>query len=916
MRFVLYLWFIIVLLGTISVQCPASSAPEKRPADAKGIMTYTLSNGIIIRAQPRFNLNYARASIYLPVKRHLQSDGLRASRWLSVLYLDTAKDDGETPRQIMATLDAQMSVGYDERFISFNLLCLTERLPRALTTFLDILAENRICEPYWSKAMMRAQGEAEAVLVFGWEKARRNIQTALLTGRSLPDAMALTTEPVMELERLLVFRNQLMDPKSIRIIISGRGDVAETARQVAAHTSKWKSPAELEMSRGSPQSAPFYEFAEWSLPVSPSRVVFYLKGPGETSRRLPAFLTACSMLADGMTSMVGRRLTEGENPSPIVTLTHFDPGLKRSIFTLEIQAPVDRFDDVELQFFTAAAMMQRGKWFEVDLERGRNQAFVHAAKSIGTLSAFHRRILYTGKPVEKDFFTSWKRALKQVKKNDIIQTAKNAVTLSRTTILELPGSESKPRGFTSETFRDTIQSLIPIAVDKALRKFKEIPDIPLPVPEEDPFPQQTPEYIETEVESGILRGPRVLIAEKHTLPLVWIVVSYAGGRLIEPRNMAGINRLAILQRFQSCRDRQDRLLIEKLEMLGGRIRIVTDFESSGVELICPAYFRQEITALLFKILHRHRPNKEDLSKVLSWIELWGKGNQLPPSQRVLNQANASFYGLGNPFGRLPGEPMKVDTDIIARHYSQYFYHILPYIALVGNFDGTGLLPPISKSVSGSIFKKAEIPLLRPIFPTGKIPEKSEEGQQLADLVFPGPYGGDNDLIRFEVLRRLYLSDYLEKELSHQGWVKVLPLLSRGSIHIQFINDGEELCRTLQSFLTWLKDISHQSINSWKMAAAIKMAHLNHVVKTTDPIFQGRWMVKNALWNSPFWKVERYLNVLKQVRKDQIRDMLERYFTSGRYTIAVIPFSPSIDKHSPGTQKTVPESSDSNSESQN
>ncbi len=898
-RRVLLVLSLLALTGVMVAQTSTS------PAE-KGILSYRLSNGIMLLAQPRYDITYARASIYLPIPEPLRTRSLELSRTLARLYLDTAPEGQETPRQIMATLDTQVNITRDGPYVAFHLHCLEESLPRAVGTLLDIIAQNRFASPYEEQARQLIRHQQEESEAIGWSVLAPEVEESLLAGRSLSVAVQPNAPLGINPDTLHAAWPLFLDPTRIRLVLSGRGDVAETARVVSEHTQKWKPPKEEVHLDATPAPPTGVDFVEWRHPVSTHRIVIYLTGPGERAADLPAFLVACSTLADGMTSVLGRGFLTPDKMVPALLESRFRLTGNRSLFTVEIACPLSSFDTAELNFFTAAEMVRRGKLLAIDPDRGRNQAFVHAARTLESFDRFHWQLLRTGRPITNAFFTHWRTRLQKVSTKAIQAACARYITLDRAVVLELTGSAGEPRGFTADTFRESMRSLLPLAIRDRLEAFKNIPDIPLALPKADPLPQAGLEYREEVVSSGILRGPDVLLAERYFEPLVWMDIYYPGGRLVEPAKWTGINRLALLQRFLTIRDTQKRLLLDQFEMLGGRFTIVEGLEYSGVRLLFPAYFRKPITGLAFEILHRRQPAEKDIQATLPWARVWDDDDQLPPAEDVLRQAFAGLYGTGTAFTRMIDGLREVTAADVTTHYDRHFYRILPSVAILGCFQGTDLLPEIAESAAGSSFGELKLAPVQMVFPHGKVTESQSSGRQLVDIAFPGPYAGDPDLLRLEVLKWLYFGPQHQAGPAGETWFTILPLMSRGSIHLRFFDPGSDTPATIQATLKWLKELGSGAINSWNLATAIKMAELEEARRSTIPDEQVRWMALNAMWKSNLWKDNVRTEAIHNISKARLKDMINRYFALGKYAVAAVD-APSAAVATPSeTAPTPPE----------
>ena len=202
------------------------------PAVPSGMISSQLSNGLRLLAQPRYELEYAHVSVYLPLPAGLGKDAPVAARWLEALYLDTAAGGEDTPRQALATLDAVPSVSCTGRHMVFQLLCLPDGMPRALATLMETLAADRLKEPYWGQAEAILRGRGLRQQAEGWSAIRDEFESTLALGASLEEAVANAGAPPPPADLLARCRARMLDPAAIRIILTGRGDVASAARLV------------------------------------------------------------------------------------------------------------------------------------------------------------------------------------------------------------------------------------------------------------------------------------------------------------------------------------------------------------------------------------------------------------------------------------------------------------------------------------------------------------------------------------------------------------------------------------------------------------------------------------------------------------------------------------------------------------
>lgn len=869
------------LLGTAASFVPGTAPAEERSI---GLQTYSISNGVTVYFQPRYDLEATFVSLYLPFPAIFRNEGPGVARYLGALYLDTAGAGEDSLRQQLATLDATASMDFEGDHLVFRLRCLPGSLNRSLGATLKTIAGGRLREPFLGQARGVIERENRLALSRGWPEIRDRMVESLRQGNRLADVCRELSGEIPRMELLTGIRPGLLDPAKVRLVVTGSSKVGEAIPVLIENVKEWKSEPVDSALRPLPEPLPGFDFDEWQVPADPSRVVLCFRGPADSSPQMHAFCLAASMLAGGFTSLAGKQFYTDQKMIPVIPRCRFFPGEKASYFMVELQTAAPDFDDAERAFFTALRMLTLGKWHAVDLERCRHQAFVLLVESTGRLPVIHDRIRASRQAENIRSYGDWKEKLEAVKGEAVTEAARQWLTMDRCTVLELPGSKTS-RGYTARSFRETMEGLIPVALKESLEKFTKLPDIPLEVPAADPLPAIKPETVENVVASGILRGPGVLLAERHRLPLIHLEVAYPGGVLTVPDGYRALGNLALLQRFFGCRDGQERLYLERLEMLGGRVEIQEEPEACRVSCVFPAYFRRTVTDHLFRILHWRETKVEDTSRCLSFARLWDGQTQPAPATRLIQETMGRLYGPGNPFARQSGRLSKATVPEIQQYYERQFYRALPRISLVGDFEGTELLAVIGEYVSGSSFSDQTPAPFPAVFNEGKLPDAAAPAGWLEALAFPGPYGGENDLLRLEVLRRLFFET--DRQAPPVDRVFALPLLSRGCIQIHF-PAGVGTSTTAAGLLDWFKNLAGKPINSWNLATAIKMTELSLAVELSEPDALSDWLVRNALWKGRLWDKAVRDDVFQKISKEQIRDLASRFLLSGKFAHATVP----------------------------
>jgi len=266
------------------------------------------------------------------------------------------------------------------------------------------------------------------------------------------------------------------------------------------------------------------------LPADPPPWVVYLGGPRPDVPRLAAFLTACSLVADGATSLAGRMHRQGENWLPRDGADPFRLQRERSVFAIELQAPADAFDEIERRLFTAAswpprASGSRSTWSGPATRRSSPGGGRTAAE------IFHSLILDTEKPVKGEYFQEWKKALAAVGEEGHRRRRPAPPHLPQAEVLELPG---RRRARASPPGRSGGHGGRGARLGEGGHRPPAETRHPAGRAGGGPGPRGVPRRINAVVPSGILRGPEVLLEENYRWPLVWMCVAYPGGALVRP----------------------------------------------------------------------------------------------------------------------------------------------------------------------------------------------------------------------------------------------------------------------------------------------------------------------------------------------------------------------------------------------
>lgn len=861
------------------VAMAAAVSAQVRPAPPpKGLLAFQVAPGFEALAQPRFEEDFGRVSLHVPLPAPLRPQAPSLVKALEILLLDLPPaDGGETGRQILATQDAVASLEFDGESMVAELRGLPGNLPRATALFREVLGRNRLTDADWAALDLEWKARAHRLQAEGWPALRGTLESHIADGLDMGDAIRTIGSPVPDREQVRVLAQALQGNRGLRAVISGRCDPGEVAPRLMVKPGAG-SPASPHSFDAGPEAAyggSGVRYAAPSWAVAAPRLVFYYRGPALDSPRFPAFAAVGALLAGGVTSLAGRALGAGTAPVPFLSEVRLLSSARGTLLAAEYVVPGDRLEDAALRFLAAGERARAGVLGAVDLDRTRNQAFRLAARAIGESDAFHRFILAHRSPVPRDPYAAIRKALNGMDLAELGQASREFLDPDRAFLLELATGES--RGVTPAAFAEAVSRRLPAVIREVRAAAEKEKDIPLPPPVASSDTEESPERIGGVVSTGILRGPVVLLSESHRMPLVWLSARYPGGAWASSGS-APLGAMGVWQRLLGCRDGQDRLLLEHLERLGADVQVEEAADATLVTLVCPSCHRTSALGIWARMLHGEDPRAEDLARAVPLGPLLAS---IPPgSARDLDRrALASAYGDNHPVARCGLPAPAPGAAEVSAHYARFLRRCIPAMALTGDFLGTELLAVLGEHMAGSEFGTIPLPTLVESFPEGKSFPEGAAGTEPCTLVFPGVYPGEKDQLLLDVALHLLF----EGEGRMPGVeVRILSLPPRGCVLLHLEGIGREKGAAL---LRGFQDLRTAPLNSWRLATAAKQVELEYALLAGEPWRHVNWLSFCGLWKSRLSSPEERGNLLRGMRKESLKELLGRSLGSGRWGLA-------------------------------
>jgi predicted Zn-dependent peptidase len=209
-------------------------------------------------------------------------------------------------------------------------------------------------------------------------------------------------------------------------------------------------------------------------------------------------------------------------------------------------------------------------------------------------------------------------------------------------------------------------------------------------------------------------GLKVVLMEKHTVPLVQMSVVVKSGVVNDPENKSGLASFTADMMDEGAAGKTSLELADAINYLGVRISTFSRWHKMGVSLHSPlSKFDEALKIVADILLHPDFPQKEldrirkeKLTTLLQWHD---QANTIAAAafQKVL-------FGSDNPYGRpaMGNETSLISftADDMKNFHSKFFKANNAYVIVVGDITKDQLLPKL-ESVFGK-WEKGEVPTVK------------------------------------------------------------------------------------------------------------------------------------------------------------------------------------------------------------
>ena len=633
---------------------------------------------------------------------------------------------------------------------------------------------------------------------------------------------------------------------------------------------------------GEPDSLPGLAYRQGTTVLDESALLmgFRVPGPRHPDHRIVELTRY--LLAEGYAGLL--RLPRPEEPISPFEVTGFlesTPGGELLWFALFPGEGL--FERSEARFLAVLEALARAGPPEPLLSRAKALMVVDGLRSLENLSARASALAAAeagGDLRGRDGFAA---AVAAVTAADVQRVARKYLHRANLAVVELRPAGISPRAFTSESYRETLEIMVPPEVEAELDLLAGFVDDGFPAFRAPSF---TPAFSSADLRrSSILRGPDIYLREHHALPLAHLGLFYPGGRISEQPDKTGITavllRALLHSRIRSDGGRE----VLSLESEGVRIGRVNEPDFFGLQVTVFSSAVPQVSRDLASWL-RGNPEltAEDLEaarRATRYAAVWECG----PFNDRLGRAAAGVFGR-HPYGysrREPcGEELAFGLDDLDEWKESLIRGVNPYIVVSGDVRGTSFLQDFTDRLSD------------PRFETRKAVSRGVDGARETSFIgsagervlaaFMGP-GGDSYYVEMLDVAANFLGGpsgtvtrkLREESLGYEVRLSQRSLAQAGLVVLEIDAPAERGEEAAKAALAEVRSFAESPTELSRFYAALVKTITRIMVRQSDPDAYLIDTMTAVLSGKPPDYARRYILNVKQMRMGEVESAIRRFF---------------------------------------
>ena len=664
-----------------------------------------------------------------------------------------------TIRRRAQALGGVFHAGADPHFSSFEVTVPSARWRQALNVKADAMLtpfENN--EAFRLNVGRLAENIRGASAYEGVRAKEELLALAFGERRFARYGQALNIAP----EEIIEFHKNRYVPSAITVAVAGDVRAADVLNEIVRVFTSKNESAKNTASRAIGTAAgktlaasDGFRYHAASVGAGFPKIFFGFHAPPENHEDYRALETASAILGIGETSILNTRLRDRKGLI-FTARAQMESFGGAGFFSVELETESQNIDKAEIAFWTEVEILKRDGPTETELARALAQLerrWWERRETVGELADALAMSEFQGGWKRMDGYIS---EIRKVTAADVRRAITRHLTLSNCALLELLPASSAERNLTPAAALRTLESLLRPAMNEELNaRVGEIePNFKIPPAVAATRLNEVSHLFQ---QASILRGPEIYIREDHTSPILEMGFYFTGGKAQEGEANAGITELMLELMLRNERENR------QLEIYGGSLTPVVTEDYFGFFLSIPARnssgglerIKQAVKSPVFDDTEFEKL-KQSAAARLRYPAALDAGRRRLKEVLFRNhpyaaEGTATHTSLEN-----------ISIETVIDWYEENVRNVKPFVAIVGDTEGTSLASWFTDEFSGSRMKERKeiVSLPKPV-------EKTDISVNDGGILYPeialgfqAPSTGDMD-----VYGALILKNYLENHLS-------------------------------------------------------------------------------------------------------------------------------------------------------
>ena len=706
-------------------------------------------------------------------------------------------------------------------------------------------------------------------------------------------ALAANPLPGIAREALAEYHKSRYTADALTLVISGdisSGDVLNEVVRLYGKASGAATPRER-MSLPGDQKEFRYRAVRGS--VGNPRILFGFHTVSIKSEDYWPVEVLRAIIGSGEGSVLNSRLRDQKKiivAEETILMTLADSGY----VSVEVEVSPQNVDRAEIGVLTEIELLKREEPDELEMERALAQLEQSYWKSIETVSGRAQMLAHFESLGDWKTMDRYVSDLRKVKSSDVKRVANRYLQLQNCSLLEYLPASGEDRNLTVESMRGTLEPLLKPSTDQ--EEAERAKEVVLAVK----LPSESGGFKFSEIQypfqmASILRGPDIYIREDHTSPMIDIGIFFAGGKLQEKTENAGITNLMVNLMLQGTKEMMTAQFNRQIEIYGGQVRpVVADdyfgFFFSILSKNIAASFDLLQQAIRAPDLSREAVNRQ--KDVLSGKIPLLKDSAAYPAARM---HQALFKETSYAIDRMGSEASVagISPNAVQAWYDTFVKNRKPVVIAVGDTSGTALAAYFVKHFSGSRMQETKIQeeYTRPLEKGLSIEETWNRGESLILFGFQAPPEDDEDGYATRVLQSYAgemgrFSQEIRDRLGIAYKVGVVyePRLRGGSIIASAAADPKNEEAVVTAFREEIKRLTDNPVAYRDFRSAVNQAVGAHAIRTQVRSMQIRDLADNLLAGKGKEGYYALTNGIQEVSEEDLKGITRRIFNMDKGVI--------------------------------